>query len=339
MPRSTTPTPTSRRTLLCAAGAWLPLRAMSRIPELRLRLSHVVSENTPKGLAALRFQTLLLQRSQGRIVVDIYPGASLYGDHDEIEALRSGAVEMLAPSLSKLGRVGLPEFEVFDLPYLFRSLDDVRRVTNGPIGQWLLDDLRRQDMVGLGFLDNGFKHMSAIRPLHAPGDFQGLRMRVQQGSEVIAAQMRALGAYPVALPFTATAEALARGIVQGTENPLSNFWTQGMHRVQPHLSLTQHGYLGYVFVAGDRFWSSLSRTDQQLVRSCLAEALIFGNQIAGAQDAQAFAQLQVSGQTRLHQPTEPQRQLLSVATQPVYDQLARRIGARWINDVRTTARG
>lgn len=157
--------------LLCATGA--------QAAPLHIRFSHVVAEDTPKGLAAHRFKVLVDQRSAGRIRVTVYPGARLYTDDDEMEALRLGAVEMLAPSLSKFGRVGFPEFELFDLPFLFDSMEAVRRITQGDIGARLLAQLGRQGMVGLGYLDNGFKQMSANRPLLTPADFKGLRMRVQ----------------------------------------------------------------------------------------------------------------------------------------------------------------
>ncbi|HEY9096890.1 MAG TPA: DctP family TRAP transporter solute-binding subunit [Hydrogenophaga sp.] len=299
---------------------------------LRIRFSHVVAEDTPKGLAVERFKALVGQRSLGRMVVEVYPGSSLYGDRDEMQALQAGAVEMLAPSLSKFGRVGIPEFELFDLPYLFDSLQDVHRITDGPLGARLLKGLERQGMVGLGFLDNGFKHMSANRPLLSPQEYLGLRMRVQT-SRVIAAQMRALGAVPVPLPFSATRQALARHVVNGTENPLSNFWTQDMHRVQTDLTLTGHGYLGYAVITGQRFWRSLKPGDQQLLRAAMAEALSYGNQIADGQNNKALQALRQAGTTAIHEPTPAQRQLLRDATQEVHKQLATRIGQQWLDDV------
>ena len=238
---------------------------------------------------------------------------------------------MLAPSLSKFGRVGFPEFEIFDLPYLFDSLDDVHRITEGPLGAKLLKRLERQGMVGLGYLDNGFKEMSANRPLLSIGDFHGLRMRVQT-SRVIAAQMRALGALPVPLPFGATRQALARHVVDGTENPLSNFWTQGMHRVQSDLTLTDHAYLGYAVVTGQRFWRSLALDDQRLLRQALNEALSYGNQIADGQNNKALQALRQAGTTAIHEPSAAQRRLLRDATQSVHQQLSARIGNVWLED-------
>ncbi len=316
---------------LCV-GMWLvclPVKAVAA--PLKIRFAHVVAQDTPKGLAVERFKSLVAERSGGRMVVEVYAGSSVYGDHDEMQALQAGAVEMLAPSLSKFSRVGFPEFELFDLPYLFDTLQDVHRITDGPLGARLLKNLERQGMVGLGFLDNGFKHMSANRPLLRPADFAGLRMRVQT-SRVIAAQMRALGAIPVQLPFGATRQALARQVVQGTENPLSNFWTQEMHREQTDLTLTGHAYLGYAVITSERFWRSLPPTHQRILRSALGDALRYGNQIADSQNSKVLEALRQAGTTTVHEPTAAQRQRLRDTVQPVHQQLGERIGPQWIQD-------
>lgn len=327
---------TTRRAWLTAiAGtAALPDATLGQIkPAITLRFSHVVAEETPKGLAANRFKMLVEQRSGGRIGVQVFPNAQLYGDQDEMQALQLGAVDMVAPSLSKFGRIGLPEFELFDLPFLFDDLAAVRRITQGPLGQKLLERLPRQGLVGLGFFDNGFKQMSANRPLLEPKDFVGLRMRVQ-ASRVIAAQMRALGARPVTLAFSETRRALASGVVDGTENPVSNFWTQAMHEVQRDLSLTEHGYLGYAVVTNQRFWQSLALVDRQLINLAMQEALTFANRIADAQNDNALEALRQAGTTRIHTLSSDQRAYLRRAVQPVQQQLANRIGPAWLNALR-----
>lgn len=329
------PHPMLRRQWLaaCAGAALLPAgRATTTQPEITLRLSHVVAEETPKGLAANRFKVLVEQRSGGRIGVQVFPNGELYGDSDEMRALQLGAVDLVAPSLSKFGRIGMPEFEMFDLPFLFDDLSEVRRITLGPLGQRLLQGLERQGLVGLGYFDNGFKQMSANRPLLEPKDFVGLRMRVQ-ASQVIAAQMRALGARPVTLEFTETRQALATGVVDGTENPVSNFWTQGMHQVQTDLSLTDHGYLGYAVVTNQRLWQHLARDDRALINEALQEAAGFANQIADTQNAKALAALRLAGSVQVHRPTPKQRQRLRQAVRPVQRQLASRLGQRWTDDL------
>ncbi len=294
-----------------------------------MRFSHVVAEETPKGLAARHFKTLVELRSAGRIEVQLFPNAQLYGDHNEMQALQLGAVDMVAPSLSKFGRIGYPEFELFDLPFLFNRLTEVRRITQGALGQRLLNGLRRQGLVGLGYFDNGFKQMSANRPLLQPADFTGLRMRVQ-ASQVIAAQMRALGARPVTLAFSETRRALASGVVDGTENPVSNFWTQRMHEVQSDLSLTDHGYLGYAVVSNQRFWLSLTAAERTLIEQALQESLAYGNTIADSQNENALQALGAAGTTRIHRLSTQQRTRLRQAVEPVHRELANRIGSAWM---------
>ncbi len=330
------PPPLSRRRwLLAATGAASATLAPSArgAPVTTIRLSHVVARETPKGIALERFGELVQERSRGRLRVDIYPRSELYGDHDEMQALQLGAIDMVAPSLSKFGPIGFPEFEVFDLPFLFDSLEGVRRLSRGTVGQKLLQSLRRQRLLGLGFFDNGLKHMSANRRLLEPRDFRGLRMRVQ-ASWVLAQQMRAWGATPVMLPFGETRRALETGVVDGTENPVSNFWTQGMYAVQSDLSLTAHGYLGYAVVTHQRFWENLPSADRRLVQGALDEALNLGNTIADAQNDKALAELQRAAAVQIHRPTAAQTRQLQQASLQVHAELAARIGQDWLTTVR-----
>lgn len=223
-----------------------------------IRFSHVVAADAPKGRAAEMFAQLVAERSAGRVRVEVYPSSRLYGDRDEMAALMAGYVEMLAPSLSKIKVLSRPEFEVFDLPYLFPDLAAVHRVTDGEIGKGLLRKLESSGLYGLAFWDNGFKQMSANKPLRSPADVAGLTLRIQP-SKVLDAQTRALGAKPRAMEFSEVFASLRSGAVDGTENPVSNFYTQNMHRVQKYLTLTEHGYLGYAVITRKAFWDEIGR--------------------------------------------------------------------------------
>ncbi|CAM3537227.1 DctP family TRAP transporter solute-binding subunit [Polaromonas hydrogenivorans] len=315
--------------LLAAATLAAPEKAPAPV---LIRFSHVVAHDTPKGQMALRFKALVQERSGGRLRVEVYPDSQLYGDDDEMEALQLGAVEMLAPSLSKFGAVGVPEFEVFDLPFLFHDLAQVRCVTQGPTGRQLLERLSRQQMVGLGFLDNGFKQMSAGQPVQDVQDFRGLRLRVQ-ASRVLTAQMRSLGAYPVVLPFGETQRALAAGVVDGAENPLSNFLTQHLDAVQRDVTLTSHGYLGYAVVSNPRFWASLDDADRDLLTLALNDALDEGNRLSARMNQQALATLRESSGVRLHALSAGQRSAMRRAVQPAYDDFQRRVGRALLRQV------
>ena len=152
-----------------------------------------------------------------------------------MEALQLGSVQMLAPSLAKFGPLGAREFEVFDLPFIFDDYDDAAQGHRRPRRQARCSrSSSPKGIIGLAYWDNGFKVMSANKPLRMPEDFKGLKMRIQS-SKVLEAQMRALGAIPQVMAFSEVYQALQTGVVDGTENPPSNFYTQKMHEVQKYL--------------------------------------------------------------------------------------------------------
>src|SRR6201985_1293828 len=212
-----------------------------------LKFSHVVAADTPKGKAADKFAELAEKYTNGRVKVEVYPNSTLYKDKEELEAMQLGAVQMLAPSNSKFGPIGIKEFEAFDLPYILPNIAALRKGTDGPIGQRLLKLLDLEGMTGLAYWDNGFKEMSANKPLRMPEDYKGLKFRIQS-SKVLEAQFRALGAIPQVMAFSEVYQALQTGVVDGQENTPSNMFTQKFHEVQKYTTLTNHGYIGYVVV-------------------------------------------------------------------------------------------
>src|SRR5690349_20711744 len=153
--------------------------AMAADNPIVIKFSHVVAANTPKGLAADKFKELAEKYTDGKVKVEVYPNSQLYKDKEELEALQLGAVQMLAPSNSKFGPIGIKEFEVFDLPYILPDLKTLRKVTDGPLGAKLLKLLDAKGMTGLAYWDNGFKQMSANKKLVTPADYRGLKFRIQ----------------------------------------------------------------------------------------------------------------------------------------------------------------
>jgi len=154
---------------LMLAAAALPAAALAQQPEpIVIKFSHVTATDTPKGLAAEYFRKLAEERTQGRVKVEVYANSQLYRDKEELEALQLGAVQMLAPSVPKFGPLGVREFEAFDLPYLFENEDELHKITQGPIGQQMLKKLETKGIIGLAYWDNGFKVLSANKPLPRP---------------------------------------------------------------------------------------------------------------------------------------------------------------------------
>src|SRR5205823_10686901 len=196
-----------------------------------------------------------------------------------LEALQLGAVQMLAPSLAKFGPLGVKEFEAFDLPYIFPTKAALYAVTEGRIGIGLLKKLEPKGITGLAYWDNGFKVMSADRPLRTPADFRGLKMRIQ-GSKVLDVQMRALGAVPQVLAFSEVYQALQSGVVDGTENPPSNMYTQKMNEVQKFVTLSDHGVIEYAVIANKKFWDALPADMRGTLEAAMKDATKFANDIA-----------------------------------------------------------
>jgi len=301
-----------------------------------IKFSHVVAPDTPKGRAAERFKQLAEQMTKGRVKVQVYPNSQLYKDREELEALQLGAVQMLAPSLAKFSPLGVKEFEAFDLPYIFPSKQALYAVTEGRIGRGLLRKLEAKGITGLAYWDNGFKVMSANKPLLNPADFRGLRMRIQS-SRVLDAQMRALGAQPVALAFSETAPALRDGVVEGTENPPSNMFTQRMHETQKHLTVSNHGYLGYAVIVNKKFWDGLPGGIRRQLERAMLEATAYEKTIAQRTNDAALESIRRAGTTTIHTLSPQQQAEWRRAMQPVYAQMEERIGKDVVEAIRREA--
>ena len=313
----------ARRRLLTAALA-LPLGARAQAP-IVIKFSHVVAPETPQGKAAQRFKELAEARTGGRVRIELYPNSQLYKDKEEMEALQLGSVQMLAPSLAKFGPLGVKEFEVFDLPFLFKDTEAFRAITEGPLGAELFRKLEPKGIRGLAYWDNGFQIMSANRPLRQVADFKGLKMRIQS-SKVLDAQMRALGAIPQVMAFSELYQALQTGLVDGTEGVPSNFFTQRIHEVQKHMTLSNHGHLAYAVIVNKKFWDGLPGDIRGPLEAALKEATAYANTIAGTENATALQGIRASGRTSLHTLTPAEMNAWKKARMPVHQAMESRVG-------------
>ena len=297
-----------------------------------IKFSHVVAQDTPKGKAAEKFRELAEQYTKGAVTVEVYPNSTLYKDKEEMEALQLGAVQMLAPSLAKFGPLGVREFEVFDLPYIFDGYDALNKVTAGPVGAQLLGKLEAKGIRGLAYWDNGFKSFSANTPIHKPEDLRGKKMRIQS-SKVLEEQMRELKSLPQVMAFSEVYQALQTGVVDGTENPHSNLYTQKMHEVQKHMTLTDHGYLGYAVITNKKFWDGLPAEVRTELDKAMKESTVYANQIAKEENDKALEAVRASGKTEIHTPTAEERAAFKKALLPVHKKMESRIGAELIQSI------
>jgi C4-dicarboxylate-binding protein DctP len=324
------------KALVVALAAAASFNAAWAQAPIVIKFSHVVATDTPKGQAAERFKELAEKLTKGRVKVEVYPNSQLYKDKEELEALQLGAVQMLAPSLAKFGPLGVKEFEVFDLPYIFPTKQALYTVTEGAVGKSLLQRLEPKGITGLAYWDNGFKIMSANKPLRTPADFRGLKMRIQS-SKVLDAQMRALGANPQVLAFSEVYQALQTGVVDGTENPPSNMYTQKMHEVQKHLSLSNHGYLGYAVIVNKKFWDGLPSDVRGQLEQAMRDATTFEKAIAQRDNDMALEAIRKAGKTTIYTLTPQQQAEWRKALAPVQKQMESRIGKDLITSINKAA--
>jgi C4-dicarboxylate-binding protein DctP len=319
------------KTLVVALAAAVSMSAFAQAP-IVIKFSHVVATDTPKGQAAERFKELAEKSTKGRVKVELYPNSQLYKDKEELEALQLGAVQMLAPSLAKFGPLGAKEFEVFDLPYIFPTKAALYAVTEGPIGKGMLQKLESKGITGLAYWDNGFKVMSANKPMHMPADFKGLKMRIQ-ASKVLDAQMRALGANPQVLAFSEVYQALQTGVVDGTENPPSNIYTQKMHEVQKYITMSNHGYLGYAVIVNKKFWDGLPADIRTSLEQAMRDATTYEKAIAQRDNDMAMEAIKKTGKTAIYNLTPTEQAAWRKALLPVHKEMESRIGKDLISAI------
>ena len=319
-------------TLAASFAVLLTMSSASAQTPIVIKFSHVVANDTPKGKGAERFKQLAEERTKGRVKVEVYPNSTLYKDKEELEALQLGAVQMLAPSVSKFGPLGVKEFEAFDLPFIFPDRAVLNRVAEGPIGASLFQKLESKGIKGLAFWDNGFKDMTANKPLRTPADFKGLKMRIQS-SKVLEAQFRALGALPQVLAFSEVYQALQTGVVDGTENTPSNIYSQKMHEVQKYLTVSNHGYIGYAVIVNKKFWDGLPPDIRTTLEGAMKDATRYTNAIAQQENDDALAKIKAAGHTEIIMLTPAQKAEWRNAMQPVYTEMAPRVGKGLIDAI------
>jgi C4-dicarboxylate-binding protein DctP len=319
--------------LAFAAGAGaLHTPALAQGAPIIIKFSHVVAPNTPKGRGAEKFKELAEKYTAGKVKVELYPNSQLYKDKEEMEALQLGAVQMLAPSLAKFGPLGVREFEVFDLPFVFKDDAAFERVTRGEVGRDLFGKLEAKGIKGLGYWDNGFHIMSANRQLLMPEDFRGLKMRIQS-SKVLDAQMRALGAIPQVMAFSELYQALDTGVVDGTEGVASNFFTQKIFEVQKHITLSNHGHLAYAVIVNKKFWDGVPADIRANLDRAMAEATEFVNAFSRKDNEEALELIRKSGKTSFHTLTDAQRTAWVKTLMPVHQEMEKRIGKELIEKI------
>jgi len=297
------------------------LAVSSMAAEYTLKFSHVVSENTPKGKAAKYFEKRLEELSKGAIDVQVYPSKQLYNDKAVLKAIRLDSVQMAAPSFSKFGKI-VPQLALFDLPFLFKDIDQLHRVQDGEVGKKLKAMVTKKGIVALNFWDNHFKQLSSSKKaLIVPEDAKGQKFRIMS-SKVLEAQFQAVGANPQMMPFSEVYSALQQGVIDGQENTNSNMYTKKFYEVQTDISITNHGYLGYLVVMSKKFWNKLPANLQKDVIQAMNEATEKERMYAEELNTKQFNLIKEyadkTGKLKIHVLTKAQIQKWRDAVSPIY---------------------
>ena len=300
-----------------------------------VKFSHVVTDDTPKGKGALKFKELAEAKTKGRVKVEVYPNSQLYKDREELEALQLGAVQMLAPSVSKFGPLGVRKFEVFDLPYMFPDEKSLERVVEGPVGSGMFKLLEPKGITGLAYWFNGFKEFTANKPLRKLDDFKGLKIRIQS-SKILEGEIKALGAIPQVMAFSEVYTALQQGVVDGEENTPSNKYTQKMHEVQKYMTMSDHGVVMYAVIVNKKFWDGLPPDIRKSLNEAMAESTKYVWQIARQENDDAVAKIRAAKTTEIYALPQADKAVWRKAMLPLYTQYEDVVGKDTLQAIEKT---
>lgn len=294
-----------------------------------IRFSHVVGENTPKGLASRYFAEQVKERTNGYVEVQVFPNSNLYKDGEELDALLEGDIQMIAPATSKVTSL-VPEWEVIDLPFAFQSVEEVQEFLKSPTGIVLKKKLEEQGLYPMAFWDNGFKQMTNTEgPLITPKDFKGLKFRVMS-SEVLIEQFDVLGASAKIKTFDEVYKNLNNNKANAQENTFSNIVNKNFHGIQNYLTVSNHGYLGYLVLMNDEFWHSLPDDIQVIILEVLEDANLKEKSIAKEVNQESYDMLKNSSDIEIYELSEQEQQLWEDALTPVYEYFTEKYGAQYI---------
>jgi C4-dicarboxylate-binding protein DctP len=293
-----------------------------------IRFPHATAPGTPKGQTAQRFKEEAEARFPERVRVDVFPSAQLMEDSDSLEALAFGEIQMIAVSLSLFDRM-TPAFQIFDLPFLFPDLQAVGEFQHGPAGQRMLETLADRGILGLTYWHNGMKQLSGPRPLRRPEDAAGLKFRIME-SDVLQAQVLAFGGSPQKMAFGEVYQALQTGAVDAQENTWSNIHASRFFEVQPYITETNHGYIGYLVAVNPRYWRGLPADLRDGLEEILEEVTAWGNARAAEINAEHRQAIVESGRSQIITLGEEERDAWEEAMRPVWSQFSDAIGPELI---------
>jgi C4-dicarboxylate-binding protein DctP len=297
-----------------------------------IKYSHVNTDNTPKGVAALKFKELAEKYLGDKVKIEVFPNSTLFGDAQEMEALLLNDVQIIAPSLSKFERY-TDKLQIFDLPFLFKNAEAVTRFQNTKEGHDLLNSIRNRGYTGLGYIHNGMKQMSANRKVRMPDDAKGLRFRIQP-SKVIESQYQAVGAVPQKLAFSEVYQALQTGVVSGQENSWTSIYTMKFYEVQPYIVESNHGMMSFMVTVSTKWWDSLPADVREGLTRAIKESSEEANKAADKMHQDNKKKIVESGKSEIITLSDQELEAWQKAMAPVWTKFEKAIGKDLIDAAR-----
>ncbi|WP_254901691.1 DctP family TRAP transporter solute-binding subunit [Thalassobacillus devorans] len=297
-----------------------------------IQFSHVVAENTPKGMAARKFASLVESRTNGEIKIQVHSNGTLYSDQNEYEALREGRVEMIAPATSNLTK-RFPKWQVLDLPFVFPSYQAVEEVYEGEIGETLLRDLEQDGIKGLTFWYNDYKQVTnSSHPILYPEDFHRLHFRIMP-SPVIESQFEQLGASTSELPFNKTYRNLEVDFVNGQENTASNISSKKLFQDQSYMTISNHGYLGYAVLINEAFWNNLSDEHREIIEGAMTETTNWVRRHSIEMNDESTRKLRQEENLQIDYLTQAQQEAWEQRLRPIYEETESMVGSKLMKKI------
>lgn len=295
MPHTTT---LRRRETLLLAGLAAPFiarSARSQSASVTLKAGHGGQQGIATHAAMVRLAEIVRDRTAGQVRIDIYPDRQLGEEREMVEGLQLGTVDLTAVSTGPLVSF-VPQVGLLDLPFLFRDSAHAYAVLDGEIGRDIMGRFGGRGMVGLGYWENGWRHMTSRNAVASPADLRGIKLRTMQNPVHIAA-FRNLGASPVPMVWGEVFTSLGQGVIDAQENPLSVVYLNSLWEVQKHVTLTRHLYGPHLVLFSKARWDKLPASAREIITAAMPEVTAWQRAEATRLDAEAVGQLRAKGMT------------------------------------------
>jgi C4-dicarboxylate-binding protein DctP len=313
--------------LVAAAAVWSAKAAA----QVQIKFGHDQPERSTHQQAALKWKEAVESRTGGQIKVQVFPASTLGSGTQMVEQVQAGALEVAALPTAWIAPLA-PAVQLLDLPFLFPNRQVAHKVIDGPARDEILKPLEKVNITGVAFWEGGFKQFTGNFAIRQPGDYTGHKIRTMP-APVIQEQFKAFGATPTTINFSELYSALQQKVVDGQENPIATIANMRFFEVQKYLTLSDHGYIAYVFIINKPFLDKLPAGQREILTTAAREAGQFQRDLIKQAEAQHLETFKKAG-VEIITLTPAQRAEFEAASRPVYDWFAGKFGAQTLDLVR-----